>query len=268
MQIELTTGDSIVGAALATGHLILTKQSGSTVDVGQVVGAAGAVGAVGATGATGATGPVGPANTLTIGTITTGATGTATITGTAPNQVLNLVLPLGAQGPTGPTGTAGPAGPAGPSSGLTVGTVTTGASGSSASASITGTAPNQILNLVVPAGVPGPTGATGPTPSPLVAINAVTATTYTFTPADANAVVVEGQSNSAQTFTVPNSAGVTFAVGSLIEVAQIGVGQITIAAASGVTLQNPSSLTTRAQFSTIGLRYRGSNIWLVSGDLT
>jgi hypothetical protein len=47
-------------------------------------------------------------------------------------------------------------GPAGPANTLTMGTVTTGASGSAASATITGTAPNQVLNLTVPtaSGVP------------------------------------------------------------------------------------------------------------------
>ena len=43
----------------------------------------------------------GPANTLSIGTVTTGATGSAasaTITGTAPAQTLNLTLPRGEQG--------------------------------------------------------------------------------------------------------------------------------------------------------------------------
>ena len=51
----------------------------------------------------GATGPTGPAPTLAIGTVTTGDPGTsasATITGTAPNYILNLTIP---QGPTGPT---------------------------------------------------------------------------------------------------------------------------------------------------------------------
>lgn len=51
----------------------------------------------------------GPANVLTIGTVTQG-TAAATITGTAPAQVLNLVLPkgdTGAQGPKGDTGAAG-----------------------------------------------------------------------------------------------------------------------------------------------------------------
>ena len=57
---------------------------------------------------TGPTGDAGETPTLTIGTVTTGAPGTeatATITGTAPNYVLNLTIP---QGPTGPTGPIAP----------------------------------------------------------------------------------------------------------------------------------------------------------------
>jgi hypothetical protein len=38
-------------------------------------------------------GVAGPPNTLTIGTVTTGETASASITGTSPNQVLNLVYP-------------------------------------------------------------------------------------------------------------------------------------------------------------------------------
>jgi len=65
-------------------------------------------GATGPAGIDGATGPTGPAGidgatpTISIGTVTTGEPGTeasATITGTAPNFVLNLTIP---QGPTGP----------------------------------------------------------------------------------------------------------------------------------------------------------------------
>lgn len=49
-------------------------------------------------------GVTGPENTLTIGTVTTleaGATATATITGTAPNQVLHLGIPRGSVGQAG-----------------------------------------------------------------------------------------------------------------------------------------------------------------------
>jgi hypothetical protein len=38
---------------------------------------------------------------------------------------------------------------------MTIGTVTTGAPGSQASASITGTAPNFVLNLTIPRGATG-----------------------------------------------------------------------------------------------------------------
>ena len=57
-------------------------------------GLQGPTGATGAAGATGATGPAGPANVLSIGTVTNGAVASASITGTTPSQVLNLVLPL------------------------------------------------------------------------------------------------------------------------------------------------------------------------------
>ncbi len=56
-------------------------------------------------GATGATGDTGPANELTIGTVMTGTPGSsasATITGTPPTQVLDLVIPRGDTGATGP----------------------------------------------------------------------------------------------------------------------------------------------------------------------
>lgn len=76
----------------------------------------------GSKGATGATGATGPANALTIGSVTSGKVASATITGEAPNQVLNLVLEkgdkgetgdIGPQGKTGETGKTGPRGPQG-----------------------------------------------------------------------------------------------------------------------------------------------------------
>lgn len=77
-------------------------------------GEVGPQGETGATGATGATGPAGPANTLTIGTVTSGIEASATITGEAPNQVLNLVLKQGDKGDKGATGETGATGPQGP----------------------------------------------------------------------------------------------------------------------------------------------------------
>lgn len=54
-------------------------------------------------GATGLPGPTGPANTLEIGSVTSGEVASASITGEAPNQVLNLVLKQGDKGADAPT---------------------------------------------------------------------------------------------------------------------------------------------------------------------
>lgn len=92
-------------------------------------------------------GPEGRPNSLTIGTVQGGATAAATLTGTAPSQVLNLVLPQGpqgtqgVQGPAGPIGATGPQGPVG----------ATGAQG-----------PKGDTGYVGPQGPVGATGAQGP----------------------------------------------------------------------------------------------------------
>ncbi|MGV9666927.1 hypothetical protein [Nocardia niigatensis] len=59
----------------------------------------------------GAHGPTGTPNELTIGTVTTGAAGTdlqITVTGTPPNQTVNMVVPRGVKGRKGPDGPPGP----------------------------------------------------------------------------------------------------------------------------------------------------------------
>ena len=61
-------------------------------------------------------------------------------------------IPIGGTGTVGPTGPTGPAGPAT----IVVGTTTTGDPGTDAEATITGTAPNFILNLTIPQGPTGP----------------------------------------------------------------------------------------------------------------
>ena len=105
----------------STGTLALGIPQGKKGDTG-ATGATGATGPqgeqgvqgkTGATGATGPQGPAGPANVLTIGSVTSGKVASATITGAAPNQVLNLVLEKGDKGETGATGATGDTGPQG-----------------------------------------------------------------------------------------------------------------------------------------------------------
>ena len=111
----------------------------------------------GDTGATGETGPTGP-------TGETGLTGPTGETGpTGPTGETGPTGPTGETGPTGPTGETGPTGPTGetgPAINLAIGTITTGAPGTDASATITGTSPDYVLNLVIPQGPTGPTGVT------------------------------------------------------------------------------------------------------------
>jgi hypothetical protein len=69
-----------------------------------VLGVANITFAVSNAGPQGETGETGPANTLTIGTVEDGAEADATITGAAPNQTLNLVLPRSSDGTDGADG--------------------------------------------------------------------------------------------------------------------------------------------------------------------
>jgi hypothetical protein len=57
-------------------------------------------------------------------------------------------------------------------------------------------------------------------------------------------------------------------VGTIIEIFQYGLGQITIAGGGGVTLRSDGSkVKTAAQYATIGLRQRATDEWVLSGDL-
>jgi hypothetical protein len=101
-----------------------------------IQGPQGVQGETGPTGATGATGPKGD----------TGDVGPQ-----GPQGIQGVQGATGLQGPKGDTGNTGPQGPTGatgPANSLAIGTVGTGA----AAASITGTAPAQTLNLVLPPG--------------------------------------------------------------------------------------------------------------------
>jgi hypothetical protein len=100
----------------------------------------------------------------------------------------------------------------------------------------------------------------------LVPVVAKTAA-YTLGLTDAGSAV-EVTSSSAVNVTVPSNASVAFPVGTVIEVAQLGTGMVTIVAASGVTLNSAGSLVaTRAQYSAVSLRKRATNTWLLAGDL-
>jgi hypothetical protein len=95
-------------------------------------------------------------------------------------------------------------------------------------------------------------------------INAQSGTTYTLVLTDQNKVV-ECTNASPITLTVPTSASVPFPVGTVLTVYQGGAGQVTLAAAGGVTLRN--DLKTPGQYKEIGLRKRATDEWIVTGGV-
>ena len=130
----------------------------SSMGIGGPTGPQGAKGDKGDTGAQGEKGEkgdpgaTGSANTLTIGTVAGGETAGATITGVAPNQVLNLILPKGNKGDTGASGADGADGKDGAAATVTVGTTTTLPPGSSATVNNSGTSSDAVLNFGIPKG--------------------------------------------------------------------------------------------------------------------
>lgn len=84
---------------------------------------------------------------------------------------------------------------------------------------------------------------------------------------DANNTIL-CSSASATTITVPTNASQAFPVGSLVEVIQYGTGQVTVAAAGGVTVRQVDSLSkSRVQYSSLSLQKIATDEWILSGDL-
>ena len=95
----------------------------------------------------------------------------------------------------------------------------------------------------------------------------IAATSYTFGLADAGKV---GETTAATTttLTVPNSTSTAFPIGTLLEVYQGGVGQVVLAADTGVTIRTPAGGKIAAQYGTMSLRKRAANEWVASGYTT
>lgn len=89
-------------------------------------------------------------------------------------------------------------------------------------------------------------------------------TSYTLQLSDKDKIV---EMSGGGTLTIPAEASVNFPVGSSIEILQTGSSQVTIAG-SGFTPNGTPGLKLRAQWSSASLVKRGSDLWIVSGDLS
>ena len=80
--------------------------------------------------------------------------------------------------------------------------------------------------------------------------------------------IVEMNVAGANNLTVPPNSAVAFPIGTLIGVDQMGAGQTTIVAGSGVTIRSASSLVKlKGQYSSVSLRKRATDEWVLVGDL-
>lgn len=97
-------------------------------------------------------------------------------------------------------------------------------------------------------------------------INAQTGTTYTTVLGDASKLVTLSNA-SAITVTIPPNSSVAYPVGTKIDLAQTGAGQVTVAAGSGVTVNSTPTLKLRAQYSAATCIKTATDTWLLVGDL-
>ena len=95
-------------------------------------------------------------------------------------------------------------------------------------------------------------------------INAQTGTTYTLVAGDVGKLVTLSNA-AAVTLTVPSGLGL--AAGQRIDLAQLGAGQVTVAA-SGTTINSTPGLKLRAQYSAASLICTATNTFLLVGDLS
>lgn len=100
-----------------------------------------------------------------------------------------------------------------------------------------------------------------------LSFNAQTGTTYTLVIGDLGKWVTASNA-SAITVTVPPSV---FSTGNIVNLQQIGAGQVTFAQGSGVTITSTGATSTapklRAQYSACTIICTGSNIFTIVGDL-
>jgi hypothetical protein len=94
--------------------------------------------------------------------------------------------------------------------------------------------------------------------------NVQSGTTYTLALSDAGKII-DITNASSITVTIPANASVAFPVGTVIQVFQGGLGQVTIAITSD-TLRAPNGTKIASQYSVISLWKQAATVWILSGD--
>ena len=102
----------------------------------------------------------------------------------------------------------------------------------------------------------------------MIAIRASTSASVTALLADDGKLVTMSNA-SANTFTIPPNSSVAFGIGTQINIAQLGAGQTSIVAGSGVTLNSAGAkLKLSAQYAVATCVKTDTNEWFVVGSLS
>lgn len=92
------------------------------------------------------------------------------------------------------------------------------------------------------------------------------AASYTLVLSDKDKMI-EISNASANTITIPPNSSVAFPIGTQVRILQTGVGQCTVTAGAGVTVNGTPGLKLRAQWSSVTLVKRATDTWVAIGDL-
>lgn len=91
---------------------------------------------------------------------------------------------------------------------------------------------------------------------------------YTLVLADGINTIVEMNKATAVNLTIPPNSAVAFPVGTSIPITQIGAGQVTVVAGSGVTIRSKSgNLKITTQYCGATIYKRATDEWVLIGDL-
>jgi hypothetical protein len=130
---------------------------------------------------------------------------------------------------------------------------------------------NTLTGVATETGTQTLTNKTLTSPKVNLGINTQTGTTYT-TVLDDNGKLVTLSNASALTLTIPPNSSVAYPVGAQLNLAQLGVGQVTFAGGSGVTIVSTGATASapklRAQYSTATAVQTSTDNWLVMGDIS
>ena len=81
-------------------------------------------------------------------------------------------------------------------------------------------------------------------------------------------LLIEMNKGTAVNLTVPLNASVAFVIGTTIGIIQKGVGQVTIVATGGVTINSKNGLKLSGQYAGATLTKVGTDLWYLNGDTT